>query len=266
MRMETRQLVEAMEKRHSVRTYTSEEPSKEVLDKVKTYMDELNKEYVKAFRIELIKADEIGKFGMYGVIRGARYYLSIACKEGENHKVTLGYALEKLVLYCTSIGLGTVWVAGTFQKSNFAKAMKLNIDEKLLLVIAFGYEAEKQSLVSKFMKSGITKRKDFEEIFFDRNMETGLTKENAGIYADALRKVQIAPSAMNRQPWRIVKDGNNLHFYVTDMEGYNLVDLGIALAHFHLAVEAEGIEGEFLQVKPLCDTQFAYYISWLGRG
>ena len=52
--------------------------------------------------------------------------------------------------------------------------------------------------------------------------------------------VRWAPSAVNRQPWRVVMDGEKAHFYekrskgYVDASGWDLqkVDVGIAMCHF----------------------------------
>lgn len=263
--MKAERLVGAMDKRHSVRTYTKEEPSKEIISKVGAYMEELNNEYKEALRIALINTEHAGRLGTYGVIKGASYYLAVACKQGEYDKVTLGYAVEKLVLYCTSLGLGTVWVGGTYNKSNFAKAMNLKEDEQIVIIVPIGYEAEKKALIAKLMGDNSGKRKAFGEVFFDKNAETPLSEQAAGNYAEALNNLRIAPSAVNKQPWRVIKDGKSLHFYATDLEGYHKVDLGIALAHFHLTLQAQGIEGGFKRLRGPIKTPFAYLASWIEK-
>lgn len=57
---------------------------------------------------------------------------------------------------------------------------------------------------------------------------------------NALEAVRIAPSAVNKQPWRIVKIGNDFHFYEKHTLGnrsgaewdVQKIDMGIALYHF----------------------------------
>ena len=63
--------------------------------------------------------------------------------------IALGYSLEKVILYCTSLGLGTVWLGGTFNKGNFAKAVNLKENEILPIVSPVGYEGGKKSLFAK---------------------------------------------------------------------------------------------------------------------
>ena len=58
--------------------------------------------------------------------------------------------------------------------------------------------------------------------------------------------MRLAPSAVNKQPWRIVIDGKNAHFYVKHDKGYTtpeydlqVIDVGIALYHFETQMLSE---------------------------
>ena len=60
--------------------------------------------------------------------------------------------------------------------------------------------------------------------------------------------VRLGPSASNKQPWRIVKIDSFYHFYEYKEPGYSnmfsydiqKIDMGIAAAHFHLAMMEKG--------------------------
>ncbi|WP_368017789.1 nitroreductase family protein [Olsenella sp. AGMB03486] len=70
--------------------------------------------------------------------------------------------------------------------------------------------------------------------------------------------VRWSPSATNKQPWRIVVDGKNVHFFEHKTRGYarestgdiQKVDLGIAACHFEIAARGSGIEGTFRKCDP----------------
>ena len=68
----------------------------------------------------------------------------------------------------------------------------------------------------------------------------------------------MAPSASNKQPWRVVRRGADWHFYLQRTKGYGKgsplfavlrladlqrVDLGIALCHFELTARESGLTG-----------------------
>ena len=70
--------------------------------------------------------------------------------------------------------------------------------------------------------------------------------------------VRLAPSAVNRQPWRVVIAEDTAHFYLKRSKGLShdgrldmqMVDLGIALCHFALTAKEIGTDARFLQEDP----------------
>ena len=64
--------------------------------------------------------------------------------------------------------------------------------------------------------------------------------------------VRLAPSANNRQPWRIVCNASGAHFYLQRSALYDRIfgaidlqriDMGIALCHFELGARETGHAG-----------------------
>jgi hypothetical protein len=86
--------------------------------------------------------------------------------------------------------------------------------------------------------------------------------------------VRLAPSARNRQPWRIVKQENRFHFFLRrslppgGAGGLDLarVDLGIAMCHFDLTARHLGLAGGFVAEKPdlAGGPALEYTITWKG--
>ena len=80
-----------------------------------------------------------------------------------------------------------------------------------------------------------------------------LPKEEAGSLAFPLEMVRLAPSASNKQPWRILLKDGDFHFYEDKEPGYSdrfpydiqRVDMGIAAAHFDFSLKEKGIKGHF---------------------
>ena len=63
----------------------------------------------------------------------------------------------------------------------------------------------------------------------------------------ALRLAGTAPSAVNKQPWRAVIAGDDVHFYEQHSKGFGSeawdiqkIDLGIAMCHFAAGMEELG--------------------------
>lgn len=76
--------------------------------------------------------------------------------------------------------------------------------------------------------------------------------------------VRLAPSAVNKQPWRIVKENNNYHFYIHGKGNFPKIDIGIALSHFHLMCKELNLSGMFKKQKPEIESNYEYIISWVG--
>ena len=263
---------EIIKSRHSVRTYENNELPKDVLNKVKTYIDEINNSkgiFGDKIRINLIEKNDENKetkLGTYGVIKGANYYLTAAYDKSDNKGLyDIGYLLEKVVLYCTDLGLGTVWLGGTFNKSKFAEAINLKDNESLSIVCPFGIEADKKTFVAKMFGVNTNKRKDFTSLFFKDNFDTALSYEEAGEYGEVLENIRLAPSALNKQPWRIVKEDNKLHIYSDGKIDMNKVDIGIALCHLELTAREKGLNGKFEILKNKVSDKFEYVISWIDE-
>ena len=134
----------------------------------------------------------------------------------------------------------------------FERAMEIAADEVMPCVSPVGYAAKKMSFRETMMRKGIkaNSRSGFEVLFFDGNFETPLTEEKAGALKEALQAVRLAPSAVNKQPWRVVVCGDKAHFYEKQSKGYvsgdgwdiQKIDMGIALCHFELAANECGLD------------------------
>ncbi|KMT22277.1 nitroreductase family protein [Clostridium cylindrosporum] len=199
-------ITEIIKARTSVRTYNSESLSKDISEKIENYIKEIRNPFNKNLRIKLINMDKLDgkqKLGTYGMIKGAKSFIGITHKEGELAEVALGYEFECLVLYATSLGLGTCWMGGTFNKSQFSKVMELEEGEVFPIVSPIGYKGDSRSVFESIVKftAKSSKRRDFSEGFFKSNFNMALTKEAAGKYYTPLEMFRLAPSAVNKQPW-----------------------------------------------------------------
>ena len=188
-----------------------------------------------------------------------------------------GYEFENLILYATAMGLGTVWLAATFNRTRFASAMGIGDDELFPAISPVGYTASKQSLKESIMQKAMksSTRKAWNQLFYENDFETPLTQDKAGAYIQPLEMLRLAPSAKNVQPWRVLKAGNIYHFYETHAKNISKgeamikqVDLGIALSHFHQTLLEEGLKGKFAtlsqdNIKIPANTY--YMISWISE-
>ena len=125
------------------------------------------------------------------------------------------------------------------------------------------------------VSAGAANRKKPEEIFFAKTAGTPLDLDSIGDYATALDAVRGAPSASNKQPWRIIKGEKNLyHFCLKEDAAYNNafkgikiqnLDIGIAMCHFELAANELGLGGKWTIEKPdIAAGDLQYIVSWDG--
>lgn len=270
---------ETVNKRYSVRTYDSRPVEEDIKEKLLEYANSLQNPLGPKIRFQFIEKETAPngeKLGTYGIIKGAKLYLGATMPDEEFANEAMGYDYEQLVLYATSLGLGTCWLGGTFNRSAFADAMEIRENEIFPILSPVGYPATKKSVTEKvfrrFLKADA--RKPWSELFFDGDFSKPLTKEIAGEYEFPLEMLRLAPSATNSQPWRVVFSNNAFHFIEQrtheSREGSNVdmhrIDLGIGICHFHLATLEKGLAGHFERNMPqdLTLPPYATYItSWV---
>ncbi len=248
----------AIKERYSVRTYVKQPISDEIKKQIIDYADSLRNPFnVKInFRfIEKSSSENAEKLGTYGFIKGADLFIGATVPKVKCAQEALGYDFEKLILYITSLGLGTCWLGGTFNKSAFAEEMRVNENELFPIITPVGYPAQKPRYAEKIFRRSLNadNRLEWNELFFFNNFSSPLNKEIIGKYNDSLEMLRLAPSAKNKQPWRVVFDGTAFHFIQMFSHGDNdgsgqemhRIDMGIALCHFHLITLEEKLSGYF---------------------
>lgn len=161
----------------------------------------------------------------YGMFKNVRTLIVLkGRKEDPNLKEKLGQYGELLVLEATGMGLGTCWVAGTFDRSS--PVLDVGEKEEMTCVITVGNIAAEQSLKEKLVR-GMTHRKTKPaEAFYQSDIPAPQW------FSEGIRSVQKAPSAVNLQPVKFEYKNGIVKAYVED-DRY-LTDLGIAKIHFAL--------------------------------
>lgn len=270
-------VAETIQKRHSVRTYEERallpQDRTALLDCINQLDNPFGIQVKKYITDKKLSADG-EKLGTYGVIKGASTFLGVSIPDTELAPVAAGYEFENLILYATNMGLGTVWLAATFNRDSFAFAMKIPKGELFPAISPVGYPAAKRSLTETLMRSTMksSSRKEWMSLFYQEDFLTPLAKPMAGAYAQPLEMVRLAPSAKNAQPWRVRKAGNAYHFYADYKQGLSKgeevikrVDIGIALSHFHQTALEQDLTGTFetmSQEDVAMPEDTHYIISW----
>ena len=264
--------------RRSVRTYNGQALDETTARKIEQYIATLEASFGAQCRIELVRTaatTEPVRLGTYGAIRGASDWLALIV-QGDGPLAVEGAAciFEQAILYCTSLGLGTCWLAGFFDRGGFKKQLSLGPDERLRSISPVGYVADKpHRSLSTLMNGGKpTTRRPFGEMFFDGEFGCPLTPETAGVWARPLEMVRLGPSANNKQSWRVgvIRDAGGdvmtLHLYKAPSMGYESLDAGIALCHFAETCRELGIDGRWEVLSDAPPAPKAKYVaSWVGK-
>ncbi len=174
----------------------------------------------------------------------------------------------------TDLELGTCWMGGTFRRSEFGKTINVLENEVIPGITPLGYYTAKRSFRERTIRWGAKShsRKTWESLFFDGDFETPLGRDSLGEYAVVLDMVRLAPSASNKQPWQIVKQGQNFHFYLKrtmknthgSWGDLQRVDMGIAMCHFDLTARELGMNGLWEDNQPnlKLSENIEYCITW----
>ena len=244
--------------RRSIRTFDGRALDENIKKDILAFAEAVENPFNIPISFKLLDAKEHGLTSP--VINGTDLYIAgkIQCVPHAN--VAFGYAFEAMILYAQSLRIGTVWIGGTMNRPAFEKAMELDDNEMMPCATPLGYPAKKMSLKESMMRKTIKAdvRDSFEELFFLDSLNTPLTEELAGRFLQPLEMVRLAPSAVNKQPWRVVIKDNAAHFYLQRSKGFGhdlpydmqMIDIGIAMCHFDLAAKEQGIQTEFVWNDP----------------
>jgi nitroreductase len=211
--------------------------------------------------------------GTYGFVKGATGFLLGAVGQGPRNLEDYGFVVEQAILRATDLGLGTCWLGGSFTKSTFAKRLGgLRSGEIMPAVVSLGYPGEDGSRRIKQREQG-ERRLSTSSLFFADQFGKPLPPSESDPFTQILEGVRMAPSASNKQPWRVVRCGKDWHFYLERTKGYGKgsalytalrladlqrVDMGIAMSHFALLANEAGFSGSWVLDEP--------DVGVLGRG
>lgn len=281
-------VTDIMKRRYSCRSYRPDHLPEGTVRELESYLQENSgSPFDSAIRFVLVASSEgdteaLRGLGTYGFIKNPAAFFIGALKMSPYCYEDYGFLMEKNVLSATSLGLGTCWIGGSFTRSSFAERIGCAGDERVPAVVAVGIVAERTTVMDSMARftARSRKRKPWSEIIFQGDFGAPLSPEEAGPYRGALEMLRIAPSASNKQPWRIVKGGTSdaYHFYLCRSKSYGLslkvtgaddlqrIDMGIAMCHFELSAREAGLQGRWqtLDPAPSGPKGCEYLVSWVG--
>ncbi len=180
---------------------------------------------LEGIRIAIVKQganDLVVPLPLFPRFTGLSQYAVILAKEGlELAALKAGLCGEAFALEMAGMGLQGCFMTGNYRKMTALEQVKEN--ELVMAVMPFGQPKDKEG--ASLMK---------------RKILTAFSKDDPTLWPywayRAAEAVRSAPSAMNRQPWKMSFTGNTLSFTGNKL---NSIDTGIALTHLLCAVAGE---------------------------
>jgi hypothetical protein len=182
--------------------------------------------------------DKLKKIAGYnGFMIDAPNYIIILSDEKKGYLENSGYIGEKIKLKARDLGIDSCWI--TINDGNAVKrALNLSTNKLATAIIGIGYEDDTYT-----KNKTIAQRLNVEEIVY---IDTWGNNANADILEErnlleAFNYARMAPSTLNRQPWRFILDGEKVILTIKDDDfttDYEIaIETGIAMLYFGLIID-----------------------------
>lgn len=264
------QLVDAVLVRRSVRTFEPTPLRAEHAALVEAYLADPERTtgpFGHRGRIELLHGVGSGdrEIGTYGYVAGYQSVLVGISPDEPLALTDLAYAMHGLVLQLTHAGVGSVWLGAAFNRAEVLASTRPADGELIAAMIPIGYTKDKRML-ERFMRVAIRSdhRKPMDTTFRFGDLSTPLGDEG-GLLRRPLEIARRAPSAKNKQSWRVVvsRDESRLDVYAAFGLRHQVgvgrkkyacppeyLDLGTFLLSLELGLASEGIDAELVRDDP----------------
>lgn len=176
----------------------------EFMSTVKPLIPEINYSY------KILTRDEVSLKTRWS----APYYLAIYSDKKENYGLNIGFIFQQLSLYMQSLNIGSCWVGMGSVKEK---------DPEFVILMSFGKSNDLKRDISKFKRKSLSKISDIED--------------------EKLKVAQLAPSAVNSQPWYFKHTDEEYDVFKVKhnivkrkiLGKWNDIDVGIALSHLYVS-------------------------------
>lgn len=219
-----KKLYEHISKRRSTRRYIEEPLTANELYDIQSFIKHLDP-LIPMLNVDfkVVSADSIK--GVFAV--KAPHYIVVSSNEKTGHLMNVGFMLQQLDLYLSSLGIGGCWVG----MAKPSKELMEQLPHNFVIAYAFG---RPQGSVHQTLEQ--FNRIPIKEI-----------SEGHG-YESLIEAARLAPSSTNSQPWYFIAKPNRIDLYRVKnnpikgffLDKMNQIDIGIALCHIYIAAMAEG--------------------------
>lgn len=222
--------IKKIEERKSVREFKSREISQEELKTIKEYYNTEIKRLIPEIETELLimtgdaEKKLEGVAGYLGKSFGAPAYLVLLSETRDHYLMNAGYMGEDLCLKLTEMGLSHCWL--TFSDSDaLKKALLIDSDKAAATLIACGYGKSENlkkrldiltpSSLTLFNKrrGHIAPKIAQEALIYLNSWESPVNWEDDSVEPTldkAFYAASLAPSFLNKQPYRFILQGNRV--------------------------------------------------------
>jgi nitroreductase len=228
----------------SVREFKNKEIKESDFNKIKEYVKN-SKKLSPEIKIDIktinkdVGYSKLNKIAGYnGHMIEAPNYIIILSEVKDGYIENSGYIGENLILKARDLGIDSCWV--TFEDSSLIKErLEIESDMDVTAIIALGYGevAKSKSSNSESNRIGLDKIVYLDEWGNSTSIDV---LEERGLL-DAFSFARMAPSTLNRQPWRFIIDGGNVILAVRKdeftSEYEEKIDVGIVMLYFGLIID-----------------------------
>ncbi|WP_434512212.1 nitroreductase family protein [Desulfitobacterium sp. AusDCA] len=240
----------AILQRHSRRQFNGRKLPKELINGLSQFSDYIGAQIPGARAVVVTENPEKvfkGAVGSYGKVKGAPAYVAFIGDMSDPHIYEkVGYLGEYFILEATAQDIGTCWIGGFFKPDVVQEQIQVTDKEQVLAVSPLGFVNKEPSLEEKLL-SGLAKshkRKPLDSLILTHAQEP-----LAGWVSSGLEAARLAPSAVNRQPWRFSIEDNSVKILIDDNRNTfhipKRLDCGIAMAHLEIAAKHYGVQGQW---------------------
>lgn len=238
------QLIDAINIRTAVRAYDDEPIDDDTARQLEMALQPIN--LLGDLNIQLVRDQPkvFAEANASGHLTNAANYLAIVGPANdEEAKERAGFYAERMVLTATLRGLGTLWVAGSWDKAEAAKHCRVTSGQELYLGVVIGhpknhldYQAKSYEELCEAQRTHRATKtyEQFIATMSDEGREAAPDWFKSGVEA-----AMKAPSAMNRQPitfsYNPADDTAAAHIdQSAEDEHHAFNDMGIAKLHFQI--------------------------------
>ncbi len=267
-------MLKIIEKRRSVRDYRDKALDAKDISTVDNYINSVP-QIVDGVTVTLRKIVDSkacfdfldGYVGYHGNMIMAPHYVVVTATAKPHALKAGGYAGEWFILNLTREDIATCWISANNHESRIAEFLKLPESETVVGIIGYGYAANEarfsniyaygaganvSKINSSYSSAPTSDRISLEEIVHISrwgNLATVERLEELG-YDEVFYYMRLAPSSVNRQPWRFLIQRGKFVLCVSREDGYDddrlaLLEAGIAMLYFEVAMHDSGFPGHW---------------------